>query len=55
MVRIQSERDHHVPALLLTIVLLVRTALEDRTLQRRLEGYSDYTGRVRYRLLPGVW
>jgi len=43
------------PALLLTIVLVIRTSLEDRTLQAELEGYHDYARRVRYRLLPGVW
>lgn len=43
------------PALFLTIVLLIRTHLEDQTLQAELEGYRDYAGRVRYRLLPGVW
>jgi protein-S-isoprenylcysteine O-methyltransferase Ste14 len=36
-------------------VIVVRTALEDRTLQAELEGYKDYAGQVRYRLLPGVW
>jgi protein-S-isoprenylcysteine O-methyltransferase Ste14 len=36
-------------------LLLVRTILEDRTLQRELDGYCEYAGRVRYRLLPGVW
>jgi protein-S-isoprenylcysteine O-methyltransferase Ste14 len=35
--------------------LLVRTALEDRTLLEELDGYRDYAARVRYRLLPGVW
>jgi protein-S-isoprenylcysteine O-methyltransferase Ste14 len=43
------------PALFLTIVLVIRTRLEDRTLQEQLEGYRDYAGRVRYRLLPRVW
>lgn len=36
-------------------VLVVRTALEDRTLQKELEGYVEYTENTRYRLLPGVW
>jgi protein-S-isoprenylcysteine O-methyltransferase Ste14 len=44
-----------VPAGLLVCVAVIRTALEDRTLQAELEGYKDYAGRVRYRLLPGVW
>ena len=44
-----------VPAGLLVCVVVVRTALEDRTLQAELEGYKDYAGQVHYRLLPGVW
>jgi len=43
------------PAAFLTIVLVIRTSLEDRTLQDELTGYRDYARRVRYRLLPGVW
>jgi protein-S-isoprenylcysteine O-methyltransferase Ste14 len=35
--------------------LVVRAALEDRTLRRELEGYEAYTRRVKYRLLPGAW
>lgn len=37
------------------LLLVVRTALEDRTLRRDLPGYEAYAGRVRYRLVPGVW
>jgi protein-S-isoprenylcysteine O-methyltransferase Ste14 len=37
------------------ILLILRTALEDHTLQTELTGYADYTRRVRYRLLPGIW
>jgi protein-S-isoprenylcysteine O-methyltransferase Ste14 len=37
------------------ILLIVRTALEDRTLQAELSGYDDYARQVRYRLLPGIW
>lgn len=43
------------PALALTALLVVRTHLEDRTLHDELPGYREYAGRVRYRLLPGVW
>src|ERR1017187_451230 len=32
-----------------------RTAMEDRELQRSLEGYTEYAARVRYRLIPLVW
>jgi len=44
-----------IPALVLVINLFVRTALEDRTLQNELDGYKDYSGSVRYRLIPGIW
>jgi len=37
------------------ILFIIRTALEDRTLREELPGYQEYTGQVRYRLLPGVW
>jgi len=43
------------PAMFLTVVLVIRTSLEDSTLQSELAGYRDYARRVRYRLLPGVW
>ena len=43
------------PAIFLTVALVIRTALEDRTLQEELAGYREYARRVRYRLLPGVW
>jgi protein-S-isoprenylcysteine O-methyltransferase Ste14 len=43
------------PTVLISIVLIMRTNLEDRFLQDELEGYRDYAIRVRYRLLPGIW
>ena len=44
-----------IPAGFIACLLIVRTALEDRTLQDELPGYTDYAQRVRYRLLPGIW
>ena len=44
-----------VPAGLGWVVAVVRTSLEDRTLQSELEGYREYATQVRYRLIPGVW
>jgi protein-S-isoprenylcysteine O-methyltransferase Ste14 len=44
-----------VPAALGCALWIVRTALEDLTLRRELEGYQAYTERVRFRLLPGIW
>ena len=43
------------PAVFAAVWVLVRTALEDRTLHKKLPGYSDYATRVRSRLVPGVW
>lgn len=43
------------PVVFLAVSLVIRTSLEDRVLQEELAGYREYTGRVRYRLLPGVW
>lgn len=44
-----------IPAGLTLIAIIVRTALEDRTLREKLPGYEAYTQRVRYRLIPGLW
>jgi protein-S-isoprenylcysteine O-methyltransferase Ste14 len=43
------------PGLLAALLMVVRTALEDRMLQAELPGYPEYAQRVRYRLLPGIW
>ena len=43
------------PATLCVVVFVIRTALEDRTLQKKLAGYPAFAGRVRYRLLPAIW
>jgi len=90
MVRIQSERGHHVidtgpyswvrhpgytgslitypvipllldswwafiPVILTIVIIILRTKLEDKALQEKLDGYREYAQRVRYRLIPGVW
>jgi protein-S-isoprenylcysteine O-methyltransferase Ste14 len=45
-----------VPVILMAVVLIIRTSLEDRTLQEELPGYKEYaTQKTRYRLLPGIW
>jgi protein-S-isoprenylcysteine O-methyltransferase Ste14 len=44
-----------VPAAITGILMVIRTAMEDRTLRDELEGYKEYSQRVRYRLLPGIW
>lgn len=44
-----------IPSGLSALLFVVRTALEDRTLRRELDGYRQYSEQVRYRLLPGFW
>ncbi|RPJ62576.1 MAG: isoprenylcysteine carboxylmethyltransferase family protein [Dehalococcoidia bacterium] len=44
-----------VPVFLVIVDIVVRTALEDGVLRRDLSGYIEYAGRVKYRLLPGIW
>jgi protein-S-isoprenylcysteine O-methyltransferase Ste14 len=44
-----------IPFAIMGALLVLRTALEDKTLQAELPGYAEYARRVRYRLLPGVW
>jgi len=43
------------PSGLSAVLLTLRTALEDRTLQAELTGYTNYAHQVCYRLLPGIW
>jgi protein-S-isoprenylcysteine O-methyltransferase Ste14 len=42
-------------SLFIVSLIILRTALEDRTLQAELPGYAEYAQQVRYRLLPKVW
>ena len=44
-----------IPAVLLVIVMVTRTALEDKTLQAELSGYSEFAQKTKYRLIPGIW
>ncbi len=44
-----------IPAAAASIITVIRTVLEDQTLQRELPGYRDYARRVRYRLIPGIF
>ena len=44
-----------IPVGVALVVAVIRTALEDRTLQEELPGYQEYTSRVRYRLFPGIY
>lgn len=44
-----------VPAALAVAMLVIRTCLEDKTLQAELPGYAEYATRTKHRLLPGIW
>lgn len=39
----------------MSLLLLVRTELEDRELRAWLKGYTEYSRKVKYRLIPKVW
>ena len=43
------------PALGLIAVFILRTSLEDKTLQEELPGYKEFTQKTKYRLFPGLW
>src|SRR3984893_9097642 len=40
---------------LFAVLFAVRAGIEERALIAGLPGYADYTRRVRYRLVPGLW
>jgi len=44
-----------IPVVVALIITVIRTALEDITLQKELPGYSDYARHVRYRLIPWIY
>lgn len=43
------------PAVLMLLVTVMRTSLEDGTLQEELPGYRGFMQKTRYRLVPGIW
>lgn len=44
-----------IPCTAAILAKVIRTYLEDWTLQKELEGYSEYVKKTKYRLLPGAW
>jgi protein-S-isoprenylcysteine O-methyltransferase Ste14 len=44
-----------IPSLASGALFVLRTYLEDKTLQAELPGYHEYAQKTRYRLLSGVW
>ena len=43
------------PVMIYSVMMILRTHLEDRTLRDELPGYAEYAERVRFRLVPWVW
>jgi protein-S-isoprenylcysteine O-methyltransferase Ste14 len=43
------------PTLVLAGLIIRRTVIEDRMLQDNLTGYTEYSRKVHYRLIPGLW
>ena len=37
------------------IILAWRAVMEERTLQKELPGYLEYTALVKFRLIPFIW
>jgi protein-S-isoprenylcysteine O-methyltransferase Ste14 len=44
-----------IPSIVIVGLFVYRTYREDQMLIHGLAGYSEYTEKVRYRLLPGIW
>lgn len=44
-----------IPISVSIIATIIRTALEDKTLQNELNGYLEYSKNTPYRLVPGIW
>jgi protein-S-isoprenylcysteine O-methyltransferase Ste14 len=44
-----------IPALAGVLLFVLRTWLEDRTLQQELPSYVEFTRKTKHRLIPGLW
>jgi len=44
-----------IPVVIAIMIAVIRTELEDRTLQEELKGYKEYVQQLRYRLIPGIY
>jgi len=40
---------------IINLIFIIRTALEDRTLRKELQGYEEYANQTRYKLVPYIW
>jgi protein-S-isoprenylcysteine O-methyltransferase Ste14 len=44
-----------IPAGVLTILLVMRIFIEEKTLRQELPGYKEYCQKVKYRIIPYIW
>jgi len=44
-----------IPGVFFTILLIVRIPFEEKLLHKELEGYTEYTKKVKKRLIPWIW
>lgn len=44
-----------IPVVFLIVLHLIRTSMEDKTLIKELIGYSEYSRKTNYRIIPFVW
>ena len=44
-----------IPTILLPIFFGIRIRNEEKILLKELEGYREYTEKVKYRMIPGIW
>jgi protein-S-isoprenylcysteine O-methyltransferase Ste14 len=44
-----------IPSAATIALLVIRTTLEDKALKAELNGYPEYSGKVKYRLIPMIW
>jgi len=44
-----------IPTAIVTILIIIRIPLEEKILHEELEGYTEYTEKVKLRLIPKIW
>jgi len=44
-----------IPTAILTILIIIRIPFEEKVLHEGLEGYTEYTEKVKHRLIPKIW
>ncbi len=44
-----------IPTTIIAILMIIRIPLEEKLLHEGLEGYTEYTEKVKCRLIPKIW